>query len=288
MGLDGSAIGWSPSPRRSGWRRAIGLIVAAIAILGLAAGCRGADTPAGDGIARGEITVAAAASLTGVFDRLARQFEADYPGTRVRISYASSAALAQQIEHGAPVDVFASADVYSMADAVMAGRAADPVAFATNQLAVITPPGNPAGLRSWREIASPGLRVALCIREAPCGLAARQLLERAGLNEPRASAELDVRAVLTRVESGEADVGIVYATDARSAGSQVLVLPVSAAENVTTEYQIARINDAGNPAGAEAFAAYVAFNAGAQQMLREAGFGPAPSPTTSPTTSPTR
>ncbi len=259
-------------------RRVLVILGVGLAVLGIGAGCRGTDPSAGDvgSPVRGEVTVAAAASLTGVFDQVARRFEDRYPGVKVRISFASSAALAQQLEHGAPIDVFASADVYSMADAVMTGRAVDPVTFATNQLTVITPAGNPAGLDSWRAIGRGGIRVALCIREAPCGRAAREVIGRAGLTEPASSAELDVRAVLNRVESGEADAGMVYTTDARAAGSRVVSLPIPAADNVVTRYQVAAIGDSGNRGGADAFTAFVAFDPIARQILEQAGFGPPP------------
>lgn len=264
--------------RSRAMRRVLVFLGVGLALLGLGTGCRGNDQSTGEvGIGvRGDITVAAAASLAGAFDQVARRFEERFPGVKVRISFASSAALAQQIEHGAPIDVFASADVYSMADAVMTGRAVDPVTFATNQLAVITPAGNPAGLGTWRDIGRPGLQVALCVREAPCGRAAREVIGRAGLTEPKSSAELDVRAVLNRVESGEVDAGMVYATDARAAGSRVVTLPIPAADNVVTGYQIAAIGDSGNGGGADAFVAFVAFDPVAREILRQAGFGPPP------------
>lgn len=262
--------------------RLLPLLAVGIVMLGALPACSAGDARTPDTAVSGEVTVAAASSLTGTLDEVARRFEAVYGAVRVRVSYAGSDVLAEQIGSGAPFDVFAAANGYAMADVIMAGRAADPVAFATNQLAVVAPSANPGDIGSWRDVARPGVRVAMCVRQAPCGLAALTLLDRAKLQVVAPTTEPDVRAVLARTIAGRADAGIVYVTDAKGASSQVQSFSIPDGENVSTTYEIAALTDARNQNAAAAFAAFVSGNPEAQQLLRDAGFGSAPSPSEEP------
>ncbi len=146
-------------------------LVAGILLLA-ACGDDSAGTPAaGSGIS-GTVTVFAAASLTESFGTLGRQFEAAHPGTTVRFSFAASSALAQSIAQGAPADVFASASAGTMDGVVRSGGAEDPKTFARNTMQIAVPPDNPAGVAALADLARPGVKVALCQEQVPCGATA--------------------------------------------------------------------------------------------------------------------
>ncbi|MDQ1743695.1 MAG: molybdate transport system substrate-binding protein, partial [Pseudonocardiales bacterium] len=158
----------------SGVRR----IVAAVAVLTLAAGC-GSSGPtsnppvAGSTALTGTVTVFAAASLTESFTALAARFEAAHPGVHVKLNFGASSALALQITQGAPADVFASASVKNMTQVITANAATDSRTFARNAMQVAVPPANHAGVTGLADLAKPGVKVALCQAEVPCGATAR-------------------------------------------------------------------------------------------------------------------
>ena len=218
------------------------------------------------------ITVFAAASLTEAFDTLAAQFEAEHPNADVVLSYGGSAALAQQVLEGAPVDVFASAAESPMRTVGHAGLAVDPVVFATNTLELAVPVGNPAGVVGLDDLADPDLRIALCDPSVPCGAASEKLLAQEGVTAAPDTLESDVKAVLTKVSLGEVDAALVYRTDVQSAGDEVEGIEVPGAASVVNRYPIASLAEA---ADAETAADFVAFVTGAagRQVLAEAGFG---------------
>ena len=218
------------------------------------------------------ITVFAAASLTEAFDTLAAQFEAEHPNVDVVLSYGGSAALAQQVVEGAPVDVFASAAEPPMQTVADAGLAVDPVVFATNTLELAVPAGNPAGVTGLDDLANPDLRIALCDPSVPCGAASEELLAQEGVTAAPDTLESDVKAVLTKVSLGEVDAALVYRTDVQSAGDEVEGIEVPGAASVVNRYPIAALAEA---ADAETAADFVAFVTGAagRRVLAEAGFG---------------
>ncbi|MBE9939969.1 molybdate ABC transporter substrate-binding protein [Cellulosimicrobium cellulans] len=223
------------------------------------------------------LTVLAAASLRDVFTDLAADFEAEHDGVTVALSFAGSSDLGDQILAGAPADVFASADERSMARVVDAGDAADPVAFATNTLTIVTPPGNPAGVETFADLARDDVKVVVCAPEVPCGGATDTVAEAAGVTLHRVSEEASVTDVLSKVTSGEADAGLVYVTDATLAGDDVEVVDVpetSAALNVYPIALVAAAEDAGpeQVALAQAWVDLVTGDAG-QAALAAAGFG---------------
>ncbi|MGN6324563.1 molybdate ABC transporter substrate-binding protein [Pseudolysinimonas sp.] len=221
------------------------------------------------------MTVLAAASLTETFDALGAGFEKRHPGVTVSTTYGGSGALAQQIVQGAPVDVFASAAGAPMMTVTKAGLAARPTVFATNVLELVVPKGNPAHVESLADLSRPGLKVVLCDMTVPCGSAAQTLLQKAGVAVRPVSLEQDVKQVLSKVELDEADAGLVYVTDARSAHGEVATVDVPEATAVVNDYPIAVLEKAPNPAAARAFVAYVRSPVGTK-ALRDAGFGPAP------------
>ena len=193
------------------------------------------------------LTVFAAASLTDSFTELAEDFEEANPGVEVRLSFDGSSGLVDQIAGGAPADVFASADEKNMDRAVGEGLVAgEPELFATNVLTLITPPGNPAGITGFDESLS-GTRLVICADGVPCGNATRALAGSAGLDLQPVSEETKVTDVRGKVTSGEADVGIVHATDAAAAGESVESIPIPDAENSPNRYPIAVLSRSSQP-----------------------------------------
>nr|WP_242625240.1 molybdate ABC transporter substrate-binding protein [Krasilnikovia cinnamomea] len=220
----------------------------------------------------GTVTVLAAASLKGAFDRIGAAFETAHPHTKVTLSYGGSDDLAQRIVSGTPADVFAAASAATMRTVTDAGDTADtPDTFARNQLVIAVPKGNPKGLNSLADLARPGVRVALCAAQVPCGTATARVLGAAGVELTPAARQPDVKAALAKVQRGEADAALVYRTDARAAGSGVEGVEFPESVQAVNLYQIAALKDAANPVGAAAFVTYV-LGAQAQQMLADAGF----------------
>ena len=222
--------------------------------------------------AESTLTVFAAASLTEAFDELAATFEAEHPSVDVTLSFGGSAALAQQVVEGAPVDVFASAAEPPMQAVVDAGLAADPVVFATNTLELVVPTGNPAGVTGLDDLADADLRIALCDASVPCGAASAKLLEQEGVVAAPDTLESDVKAVLTKVSLGEVDAALVYRTDVIAAGDEVEGIEVPGAGSVVNRYPIAALTEADDADAAADFVAFVTGDAG-RAVLAEAGFG---------------
>lgn len=223
----------------------------------------------------GDLTIYAAASLRGAFDELATEFEERHPSVEVRpIVYDGSSTLAKQLAEGAPADVFSSADELTMRTLAEAGLVTDGSVFATNTLVLAVPAGNPAEIRGLSDLDDPALTVVLCAPEVPCGAAAQELLTNAGVEASVDSYEQNVTAVLTKVAAGEADAGLVYVTDA-AASSAVDTIEATGAQHVVNRYPIATLDDAANPAAAEAFVAFVLGDEG-QRVLAARGFGTAP------------
>lgn len=255
--------------------RKIGFI-AAIAATGalLLAGC--SATPSATTLSpalSGSITVLAASSLTETFDQMGKDFEAAHPGTTVTFSYGGSGALATQILDGAPADVFAAASDATMKTVTDGGGAAGtPTRFATNILTIVVPPGNPGGVTALADLAKANLKVVQCDVSVPCGAASQKLLTQDGITTHPVSLEQDVKAVLTKVSTGEADAGLVYVTDAASAGTTVQQIAIPDASTVVNNYPIAVTKNSSNAALAQAFVDYVLSAAG-QATLKQAGFG---------------
>jgi molybdate transport system substrate-binding protein len=245
--------------------------VAAVASLALAAGCgdsgndtasgsgSGSSAPAPSGAVSGTVTVFAAASLTETFTTLGQQFEAAHPGTTVKFNFAASSSLAENIIQGAPADVFASASPTTMKQVVDSGDATDSETFADNVMQIAVPPDNPANVTRLSDVAG------------PCGTVAAQVFTNANIAVKPVTEGADVKSVLTTVQLGEVDAGVVYKTDVRAAGPEVKGIEIPADQNASTSYPIAALSKAPNAAGAAAFVAYV-LSADGEKVLAQAGF----------------
>lgn len=247
--------------RRSSEVRIGALLAALVLAVGVAA-CGGSGD--GDG---GKVTVLAAASLTEAFTALGEQYEAAHEGSEVVFNFAASSELAAQIESGSPGDVFASADEPNMDKVVDAGMAdGDPVAFAGNVLAIAVPKGNPGKVTGLDDLSSGNLKVAVCDVEVPCGNAAAGVFENAGVEPSIDSYEPDVKAVLTKVELGEVDAGLVYSSDVLAAGDEIDSIEIPDDVQVVNTYPIALVKDAGNPDGGQGFIDLVLSDAGRAEL----------------------
>ncbi|MDE0216559.1 MAG: molybdate ABC transporter substrate-binding protein [bacterium] len=215
--------------------RTLGLGLLAGVLAWISAGCGGDD----DTI----VTVYAAASLSEAFEDLAEEYEAANPGFDVKLSFAGSARLATQISAGAQADVFASADTVNMNRVVNAGRTAtSPVLFARNRLALVVPADNPGDVTGLVDLADAELVLAVCAPEVPCGALAETVLDDAGVNIDADTEETSVRAVLTKVMLGEADAGLVYASDVTAGGDKVIAVPLGL-QNRFNDYPVAAVSD---------------------------------------------
>jgi molybdate transport system substrate-binding protein len=210
----------------------------------------------------GSITVFAAASLKEAFTTIGRQFEAAHPGVTVTFSFGASSSLATQIINGAPADVFASASPKNMQQIVTAGDASNLADFAKNVMEVAVPPSNPAHVTSVNDLAKSSVKVALCQPQVPCGATAAKVFKKAKITVTPVTLQPDVKSVLTQVELGNVDAGVVYVTDVHAAGTKVTGIPIPAGVNASTEYPIATVSHSGNLSLAQAFVAYVLSPAG--------------------------
>ena len=222
----------------------------------------------------GEILVSAAASLTDAMAAMASAFEAVHADVDVLLNLGGSSSLRAQILEGAPVDVFASADATNMARVVQVGRvASEAQLFARNRLRIAVPAGNPAGVDGLEDLTNAALRIGLCAEEVPCGEFARRAFARAGLVPALDTNEPDVRALLTKIELGELDAGVTYATDVASANGAVQGVDIPDDVNVAAEYLVAVLAGSPNPRGAEEFVRFVLSDRG-QTLLANYGFAP--------------
>ncbi len=169
------------------------------------------------------------------------------------------------------VTVFASASTKNMDSVVRSGAASGPTTFAKNAVEIAVPPANPGGVTSLADLAKPGLKIALCQPQAPCGATAQQVFDNAKIAVKPVTLGADVKAVLAAVQLGEVDAGVVYRTDVRAAGAKVTGIGIPAEQNASTSYPIAALTRAPNAAAARAFVDYVLSAAGTK-VLTEAGF----------------
>lgn len=255
-------------------RRPLSAVVAVLAVA-LVAGCGGGSVPGPPrAAATTTLTVSAAASLVGAFGTLQERFEAANPGVDVVLNYGGSSALAQQIVNGAPVDVFAAANTSTMDTVSGPGLVAgEPRVFVTNKLEIAVAPGNPRGINGFADLARPGLKVVICAPQVPCGSAEKAVEKATGIKVTPVSEEPDVTSVLGKVGSGDADAGVVYVTDVRSAPGKVTGVPFPEADKAINTYPIAVLKQAKDPGLAGRWVDLVRGPEG-QQVLQAAGFGP--------------
>jgi molybdate transport system substrate-binding protein len=230
------------------------------------------------------LKVFAAASLTDAFNEIGTNFEAANSGVTVTFNFAGSQALRIQIEEGAPADIFASANQTEMNALVTSAHVAEgtPQVFLTNELIVIMPADNPAALENLEDLANSGVKLVLAAEEVPVGRYARQALEAMNgqfgtdfsstVLANIVSNEANVNQVLTKVQLGEADAGIVYTSDAVAA-PELQTIEIPAELNVIAQYPIAPLAESPNSDLAEAFVAYVLSSEG-QSILEKWGFTP--------------
>ncbi|WP_443047231.1 molybdate ABC transporter substrate-binding protein [Streptomyces sp. KMM 9044] len=265
------------SVRRTPRTRAAGAGAVVLLVLGASTACSsssddGSSPARGDTRVSGTVTVFAAASLTESFTTLGERFEKANPGTEVTFSFGGSDGLAAGITSGAPADVFASASPGTMKIVSDAGDATGtPATFVRNRLEIATLPDNPEGVSSLKDLTDAKLKVVLCDREVPCGVAAQTALDAGGLKLTPVSYEQDVRSALTKVALKEADAALVYRTDVRAAGDKVEGVDFPEAAEAVNDYSITLLEDAPNAEAAEAFVAYVRSDGG-QRVLADAGF----------------
>lgn len=236
-------------------RLAVGLLVVAAMVLPACGGSTAPSVPpapAGTGLT-GSLTVFAAASLTEAFNDAKTGLAADNPGFSLTYSFAGSQQLVAQITNGAPADVVATADQDSMAKLVAGNLVEPPTDFAANSLQIVVPAGNPNAVRGLADLGRANLKVVLADASVPAGKYARQALDKAGTTVKPVSLELDVKAVLRKVSSGEADAGIVYVSDVTAAGSSVSGVDIPPAQNVIATYPVAVVKGTSNRGAARAF-----------------------------------
>jgi molybdate transport system substrate-binding protein len=234
---------------------------------------------------QGELMIFTAASLTDAFKEMAAEIERANPGVTLTFNFAGSPTLRTQLAQGARADIFASADEPNMAGAEKDGTIlGQPQAFARNLLVVIVPAANRAGINTLQDLAKPNSKLVLANSAVPVGNYARQALEK--MNKDAAfgpgfatrvlanlvSEETNAKQVASKVHLGEADAGIVYATDvtpAIRAAVQIIAIPPEF--NAVARYPIAMVNGTRHEAAARAFIAYVLSPAG-QAILEHHGF----------------
>ena len=254
-----------------------GLAVTLACLISLSVSCgpsaSSSDTEQSGGSLSGSVTVSAAASLQGAFTEIKTAFQNTYPDIDVTLNFGASSTLAQQIIDAAPVDVFASADEANMNKVSAAGLLSQlPTIFATNSLEIVVRKGNPSKIAELSDLSQSGLVYITCAPEVPIGAYGAQVLRKAGVSVTPASLEPDVKSIVAKVSSGEADAGIVYATDIAATKGAASGVPIPTELNVTANYPIAPISSSRRTTQAQAWIDFVTGPEG-QGILRANGFG---------------
>ena len=237
---------------------------------GAATGAASASGSGGTGKATGKVTVLAAASLQKAFEEIEKTVEKDNPGLDVTFDFQGSQDLVASLAGGDSADVLATANNSTMKTAADQKLVGSQTEFATNVLTLIVPKGNPkriTGLDSSLD----GANLVICAPEVPCGEATKKLAQAQGITLNPVSEEQKVTDVRGKVESGEADAGIVYTTDAAAAKDKTDKIDIPDG-GVVNHYPIAQTAEPENPAGAQAFIDAVTGKTG-QEILAKHGFG---------------
>ncbi|WUH96772.1 molybdate ABC transporter substrate-binding protein [Spirillospora sp. NBC_00431] len=257
------------SPRRWRFRASAPLVALALAVAGLGAGCGGSSGPV-------TLTVLATSSLAEVADELGRAYSQEYPGIRLRFEFGASPELADRLSDHDPGDVLVAADIAGM-DKAARYLADRPAVVGHTSLTIAVGPGNPRRVRDLDDLTRRGLRVTVGAGTVPVGRYTRQVFAKAGLTVRWSSEEISARAVLDRVRSGEADAGIVYVTDLRSAGVAASSVPIPADVNVTAAFSAATVRDGDHEEDASAFVSWLVTQT-ARKLFNKHGFATPPAP----------
>ena len=220
--------------------------------------------------ATGELKVLAAASLKASFTEIGTQLEKDNPGLHVTFDFQGSQTLVSSLSEGNAADVLATADEPTMNKAVEQKLVGERTEFATNVLTLIVPKGNPANVKGI-DSSLDGAKLVVCVETAPCGNAAKELAKAYNVTLNPVSEEQKVTDVRTKVESGEADAGVVYKTDAVAAKDKVDEISIDN-KGVVNHYPIAQTAKPSNPEAAQVFINAITSKSG-QDILAKYGFG---------------
>jgi molybdate transport system substrate-binding protein len=264
-------------------------LISVIALAGLTGCGQGSSTSGSGGGGEkqaGTLTILAASSLIDAFGELGKTFEKQNEGVTVKQSFESSSTLLTQIQQGAPADVFASAAQEEMNTAVKDGLVAgDPKVFVKNREIIMVPNDNPAGIEEFRDVANPGVKLALAQDDVPAADYALQILEKANAQYGEdfekkvlsnvVSREADVRASVNRVVVGDADATFGYKSDYTiDIRDRVKVIPIPPDLNIIATYPIAALKDAEDPELAKKWVELVTSKEG-QRVLKQWNFEPA-------------
>jgi molybdate transport system substrate-binding protein len=243
-------------------------------VAALLSACGSSGSPSTSSLS-GTASVFAAASLTASFNAIGTAFQAAHPGVTIKFNFGGTPTLVTQIEQGASADVLASADTTNMDKLKTDGfTAGTPQVFAHNKLEIVVAAGNPKGITGLADLTKPGVIYITEAPTVPAGKYALQILANANVKVTPKSLETDVKSVVSKIQLGEADAGIVYVTDVTAAGNKVAGVPIPDSVNVIATYPIVAVKGTKNADIANAFIAYV-LSADGQATLQSFGFLPA-------------
>ncbi|MCX4582326.1 molybdate ABC transporter substrate-binding protein [Streptomyces sp. NBC_01481] len=257
-------------------RRRTAAVVLTAALLVPLAGCGSDDAKPDSGAKTGAsgtpnaaLIVLAASSLTDVFKTAGAAYEKSHPGSKITFSFAGSQELAAQVKQGAPADALVTADTKTMDG--LKSDTGTPTVIAKNRLVIATVEGNPKKVDELKDLADSTLKVVLAAPEVPVGRYSKKILDSQKIVVKPVSEEPNVRAVLSKVELGEADAGLVYKTDAATATGKVDAVEIPDAQNAIAQYPAATLKTSKNSEAAAAFVQWLS-TPEAQKILKDAGF----------------
>ncbi|MFJ3515982.1 molybdate ABC transporter substrate-binding protein [Streptomyces sp. NPDC090131] len=254
------------------FRRTAAAALTAALLVPLAACGKNEDKPAAGAKATPKavnLTVLAASSLTDVFKAAGAEYEKTHPGTKVTFSFAGSQELAAQVKQGAPADALVTADTKTMDG--LKTETGDATIIAKNRLVIAAGKANPFKIDELKDLADTKIKVVLAAPEVPVGRYSKQILDAQKIEVKPVSQEPNVRAVLSKVELGEADAGLVYKTDSAKSGDKVVTVEIPDDQNAVASYPAATLKQSKNAEDAAVFVTWLS-SPEAQKILQDAGF----------------